>query len=164
MPRKNAQDRLEIVWDETLDGDYGGLSNPSADFDIVGRAFKFTANGVQVSDDEDEFAGVFVRDTGQRGILPEDVTDDIRHRYLDGNEVSVMLKGQITYALAGAEISADNYVIPTDDGSWQPEEAYAGGRGGVGALEGANRLRVRGPKAKARTAASAGEKFVLILF
>ena len=168
MARKDRQDRLNTVWDETLDGDYGSPANVPTDptFSVVGRAFKYSGPGVRIAEDDPrgDWAGVFIRDNGQGGILPESMMQDISNRQKDGDEVSVMLDGQITYAIAASAISAGDFVSPTTNGAWQtepdiPATDVASTRSGL------QDVRRRGVRAKARTAATAaGDRFTLILY
>ena len=163
MPLKNLQDRLDTVWDEILDGDYGGLDSGTDDeFSLLGRAFQFSARGVVVAPNTMSYSGIFVRDNGQRGILPESYAQDISSRYKDGDEVSVLLVGQCTYAIAAAPIRAGTYLSAGSSGAWVEFGDYPGGQS---VRNGLNEERRRGLIAYARTgAAAAGDKFTIVLY
>lgn len=169
MPRKNMQDRLDTVWDELLDTDYGGLTGKSGSFNLLGRAFKFTDKGVKVATSDGDYAGVFVRDNGQGGIMPEGVSHDISGRFVDGSEVSVMLKGQITYGVAGGAIAVNDFLYPSTDGAWLPITDIQlastwNANSATIANNAINHEYKRAVRARARTAAAAsGDTFVLLL-
>ena len=166
MARKNMQDRYEIVWDELLDGDYGGLDTKgSKTVSLVGRAFKFSANGVRVADDTD-FAGIFVRDNGQGGILPEsmEASQDLSGRYKDGDEVSILLKGQCTYAIAGEAIVAGNHLIPGAEGKWFVDDAFTAPAALANVDDQVNNVRTRGVHAMAKSSKPNADGRVVFVF